>query len=328
MPVTTLAAEEGFARAGHPRNPAVMRATASEDQGRASTLSMDSTLANISHIPSIADEDDLPPPIPPKDPQKANFSSAFVHSKPMTLAYSSPPAPGYARRKEVPSELAYTTQSEAPYTPPRVLRSSPRVKSPEERARLRLEAQQRRKEEERRVREEEAQRQAMLKQQREEELRYEQEEEERRLARLEEEKRHALIERARREREMQLEEEQKEREAELRREQEKARRLEQARRFEEERQEIERRSAEVARKKEEQRQLSQSRRKERMREVREQFSKSRKGASDTIWLNGTITMQTSIALAWKRRYFELTEDAVLFYRDSLVKLLTHDVRKN
>lgn len=314
MPVATLLPQESLARVDHLPKPSAMRAFASEDQGRVSTLSVNS--AHMSHIPSIADEDDLPPPpIPPKD----SVQKLYPRSKPMAVAYSSPPAFGHIQRKEVPNEIGYS-RIERPYSPPRVPRSPPRPLSPEERAKLRLELQQRRKEEERVAREEEARRQAELKRQKEEELRLEREEEEHRLARIEEEKRHALAERARREREMLLEEEQKEREAELKKEQDRARRFEQTRRFEEERQELERRSAEIARKKDEQRRLDQSRRKQRMREIQEEFSRNRlDGPPNTILLTGTVTIQTSLSLAWKRRFFELTESSVLFYRDSVVR---------
>lgn len=92
----------------------------------------------------------------------------------------------------------------------------------------------------------------------------------------------------------------------------------QAKRLEEERQESERRAAEAARKREEQRRASDVMRKQRMKEIQAKFAKAGRFGSDAVLLSGVVTVQTSVSNSWKRRFFELKSDALLFYRDSQV----------
>lgn len=200
------------------------------------------------------------------------------------------------------------------FSPPRVI-----PRSPEERAQLRLEAQKRREAEELRAQREEEERQARLNREKEEALRRAQEEEERRRAKLEAEKQHALAERARREREAQLEEERKHRELELRKQLERERRILQAKRLEEERRESERRAAEAAKKREEQRRAAELLKKKRMKEIQEKFTQAGRFGSDPALLTGVVTIQTPVSTTWKRRFFELKGESLVFYRDAQVR---------
>lgn len=199
----------------------------------------------------------------------------------------------------------------------------PRVLSPSDRARIRLEAQRKRETEEAEAQREEAERQARLKAEKEEMLRLAVVEEDQRLARIEEEKRRALAERARREMQTRLEEERRFMEAEIRREQERERRLEQARRLEEERIASERRAAEAAQRHEEEKRLMQEKRRQRMKEIQQKFAG--KSDVDPVLLSGSITIQTSTSISWKRRFFELTSNELLFYRDSRVCFISYSV---
>lgn len=247
-----------------PQSPRA-RVSASESTGRSSPSLLKPIMTHMPRISSEIEEGDRPPPTPPKDPRQGRSASAFVKSASTGSAFGAVRPRGgiyMSDEDEVvisPGALG-ERRSYMSFTPPRVI-------SPAEKARLRLEAQKRREEEELQAQREEEERQARLKRRKEEAMRQAQEEEERRVARLEEEKRFALAERARREREAQLEEEHRLQELETRRRQEKERRVLQAKRLEEERQESERRAAEAARKREEQRRASDVMRKQRMKEM-------------------------------------------------------------
>ena len=116
MPASTPPAEDSFPLMRSPRNAAVKRTASPRDEGRTSTMSGADSLAHMPHIPSIVDEDDLPLPIPPKDPRKPNAASTSTYSKLMAVAFSSPPAFGYTQRKD---DMGYPL-AEGSYTPPRV----------------------------------------------------------------------------------------------------------------------------------------------------------------------------------------------------------------
>lgn len=295
-----------------PQSPRA-RVTASEGQGSQSLISKSNTV-HLPHIPS--DTEDGPPPTPPKESREESPMSAFVKSASTGSTFGT-------TRQRVGS---YMSDGDEVVISPGSLgerrsymsfmssRAPPRVVSPTEKAKHRLEAQKRREAEELQVQREEAERQARLKREKEEALRQAEAEEERRRARLEEEKRQALAERARREREAQLEEEHRLQELETRKRQEKERRILQAKRLEEERQEAERRATEVAKKREEQRRVSDVTRKKRMKEIQKQFTE----AGQPLLLTGYVTMQTSVSNTWKRRFFELKKGTLVFYRDSQV----------
>ncbi|KAI5121878.1 hypothetical protein M0805_001084 [Coniferiporia weirii] len=301
-----------------------VRGVASESQGRDSdVLATVGNLIRRSRISSDTDEG-RPPPTPPKDPMQKNSATVFVRSASMSPAYghSRPHTAGYMSDE---SEIATGPGARRSHTEFAHQRGPPRVVSPAEKTKLRLEAQKQRMEEEQAAQQEEAERQARLKRQKEESLKQAQEEEDRRLAKLEEEKRRALLERARKEREERLEEDRRLRQMELRKQQEKERRLEQTRRLEEERQEIERRVAEAARKREEERRQTELRRRLRIREIQEKFKHVAHSEADPVLLTGAVTMQTSMSISWKRRFFELTRNRLTFYRDSLDRASPLDI---
>ncbi|KAH8116314.1 hypothetical protein DFH11DRAFT_1579887 [Phellopilus nigrolimitatus] len=330
MPSEPRSSADSGSGYGSPQSPRV-RGTASDSQGRRSPTPT-GLYAHMPSIPSEFDESQFAPPTPPKDPVRS--ASAFVKSASMSplghTGYRSASEIGWdqpssrARAYSKP-ELAYMSDGDEVVISPGSLNRrrgqmdfahpnrESRVLSPAEKARIRLEMQKQRDAEEQRALQEEALRQERLKREKEETLRQAQEEDERRLAKLEDEKRRALIERARREREAQLEEERRLREMELRKLQAKERRMEQTRRFEEERREIERRASDAARKREEELRLTDQMRRQRMKDIQKKFA-GRSG-TDSVLLTGSVTVQASMSISWKRRFFELTEKALTLYRD-------------
>ena len=141
-----------------------------------------------------------------------------------------------------------------------------------------------------------------------------------------------MAEKAKRERDLQREEERKAREMEERRLKEKERRTALARKLEEDRERNERRIQEAARRKEEERKLAETKRRARMKEIQAKYADQI--GLRPIMLEGSITVQTSSCISWRRRYFELTAHSMLFFRDSQViigyqyigvKQLMHDV---
>ncbi|EJD07434.1 uncharacterized protein FOMMEDRAFT_16102 [Fomitiporia mediterranea MF3/22] len=304
---------------GLPQSPRA-RVVASESQAR----KLPSLSHDLPRIPSEFDED--PPATPPKDISQGRSASAFVKSASTgsTFDTSHQRVTSFMSDGDevVISPGSLNNRGSNGFSLPR---SPPRVVSPSERARLRLEAQKKREAEELQAQREEAERQERLKRQKEETLRQAQEEEERRRARLEEEKQRALAERARREREAQLEEEHRLQELETRKRQEKERRMLQAKRLDEERQEAERRAAEAAKRREEQRRASDVMRKQRMKEIQAKFAQAGRLGSAPALLSGAVTVQTSVSNSWKRRFFELKSDSLIFYRDSQDKTVALDV---
>jgi len=197
---------------------------------------------------------------------------------------------------------------------PQRFRYAPRLLSPEDKARLRLEHQRQREAEEKQAIQEEAERQARLKETKMQMMRQAEEEEQRRLETMEEEKRHALQERSRREAERLEEERRKARMMEIKKQEARERKLEQARLLEEERKQAELRAEEAARKKEEDRRVLEANKKAKMKEIQEKFSN--KAGTDPVLLTGSVTVQTSMSLEWRRRFYELTDSAMRFFRDA------------
>ena len=119
--------------------------------------------------------------------------------------------------------------------------------------------------------------------------------------------------------EAQMEEEHRQQELETRRRQERERRLLHARRLEEERQENERRAAEAAKRREEQRRASDRVKQQRMSEIQSRYASFGVGNTNAVMHSGSVSVQTSGSMSWKRRYFELTGTSIAFYRDSQVR---------
>ena len=271
------------------------------------------------HFPTIPSEyidDNPPPPTPPKkDPNQSPGRASSV------MARSISASPDMARRR---AATYFSDGDEVVIQPGRSSGIypgiTPRVLSPEAKARQRLEAQKKRAQEELQAQKEEEARQARLKREKEAALRQAEKEETLRKMKLEEEKRHALAERARREREAQMEEEHRLQEIETRRRQERERRMLYARRLEEEKLENERRAAEATRRREEQRKVSDTVKQQRMAEIQAKYASFGVMNANAVMYSGNVSVQTSAAMSWKRRYFELTGTAISFYRDSRVRV--------
>lgn len=306
-----------------------MRPYVSADQGRASPVSS-TQVAHVAHIIN-AIEDEKPPPTPPKDfsnkPLPLKSASHFVMRTKSDGMWNQPSRDRAQSRSELPyasdegsDEVAvigsYSARGRSDFSQQRL---PPRVLSPEDRARLRVEEHKKREAERLRAEKDEAEHRARLKREREEMIRIERMEEDMRLARIEEEKRLALAERERRAYEERLEEEHRYREIEARRQRERERRAEQSRQLELERLTAERRAAEAKKRMEEQKRRSEERRRERMKEIQEMIN-LRKGP-DPVLLQGNVTVQSSNSISWKRRFFELTGSKLLLYRDARVSAM-------
>lgn len=278
-------------------------------------------------------KDELPPPTPPKDKidtsplswsrsaGRAQSKESFATKRAFSTSHSDLPylsngademnrtvlRPG-ARSTQVKVNHGSTDSARA--------KSMPRPLSPEEKQRMRMLARKQREEDELQAAQEESARMARIRREKEEMLHDLEREERERLERLHREKEYALAEKARRESERQREEERKAREMEEKRSKEKERRAMLARRLEEDRERNERRIQETARRKEEERKLAEVKRKAKMKEIQSRYA-DRIGTRPVL-LEGSVTVQTSASISWKRRYFELTTHAVEFYRDSQV----------
>lgn len=192
------------------------------------------------------------------------------------------------------------------------------ILDPEEKARRRIEAQKRREMEEEDAIREEAERQARLKFEKEEILRQEKEEHERRRAILEEDLRQASAERARKEEEMRELDERKRKELEEKRKRDKVRRLEESRRLEEWRQDQARQVEEHARRKEELKRQAEEEKRARIQLVEATVSSNSESES---LLTGWVTMQTNESLVWKRRFYRVIRETIMFYRSPQVCFL-------
>ncbi|KLO13253.1 hypothetical protein SCHPADRAFT_940502 [Schizopora paradoxa] len=279
--------------------------------------------------------DALPPPTPPKDSKFLSSLSTSIPSKHLfyrsharnesggsrsNLAYLSDrieekdyghsqlspvslvSSDGVVRRRSDPKH------ANLPPTPP------VRMLTPEEKAHLRMEAQKRREEEERRSLEEEEAWQARIKREKAKIIRQAEAEESRRLLRIAEEKRLAAAEKARREAEAQEEEERRLNEMERRKQAAKERQLENSRRIEEELRQAARRADELAKKQDEERRRSEENRRIKLKDIQEKFKE--KSVTGSVLISGNVTIQTSMSVSWKRRFFEFSGDALLFYRDA------------
>ncbi len=282
---------------------------------------------------------DLPPPTPPKDSKFLLNLSTAIPNKHHPYYRPASDESGGSR-----SDLAYLSdrinekgEDERRFSPVSLVssdgavrrRSDPkhanlpptppvRMLTPEEKAQLRMEAQRRREQEERRSLDEEEAWQARIKREKAKIFRQADMEESRRLLRIAEEKRLAAAEKARREVEAQEEEERRVRDLELRKQAAIERRAENAHRVEEELRQAARRAEELAKKQEEERRRSEENRRVKLKDIQEKFKA--KSASDTVLISGNVTIQTSMSVSWKRRFFEFSGDALLFYRDSQVTL--------
>ena len=102
---------------------------------------------------------------------------------------------------------------------------------------------------------------------------------------------------------------------ELRRQKERERRRRETQELEAKMKEMELRAAEAAKKKAEQRRMTEASKKQRMKTIQDKYARA-----NGVLLAGSVTVQTSMSISWKRRYFELSRNALAFYRDSQVRI--------
>lgn len=192
------------------------------------------------------------------------------------------------------------------------LRGPPNFGDPHTRSEQRERARRAAEAEERKTRREEAARQARIKAQRAAEAQQAEEAERARRTQLERDLAHKVAARLAREEEERQEEERRVREREERRRRGAEKRAETARRFEEWKLEETRRREELARAEEE----LKSRAIERREAARAAAAKRRREsrlAGDNLLLSGWLTVQSSGSVAWRRRYFQLTDTVLRLY---------------
>ena len=211
------------------------------------------------------------------------------------------------------------TASEPATRPPTYLsmRGPPNFGDPTMRSELREAARRASEAEERAALREEAARQARIKWLREEEARKAAEEEEERLAQLERDLARSAAMRIAREEEERAEEDRRMRERNERRKRDAERRAEVARRLEEQRLEEVRRLEEAARAEEELKRKAMERR-DAARFAGAKRRRESRLAGDSVLLSGWVTVQNSGSVAWRRRYFQLTDTSMRFYNKEKV----------
>jgi hypothetical protein len=188
--------------------------------------------------------------------------------------------------------------------------------SPAEKAQKRIDAQRKRQGEEAAAMREEADRQAQLKLIRKELQLQEQEEDERRRAQAMEEAKRVAAQRARKAKKQQEEDERMTRELQERKQLEHERRMEETRKLEKWRREQAKMNAEEARRKKVAEMAAEEDRKSKIQQVEAKF---KKGGAESLKA-GWVTVQTNETLTWKRRYFVLNGDTMVFHRSPKVSL--------
>ena len=213
-----------------------------------------------------------------------------------------------------PVPVARTASEPATYLS---MRGPPDFGDPAMRSELREAARRASEAEERAALREEAARQARIKWLREEEARKAAAEEEERLAQLERDLARSAEVRMAREKEERAEEERRTRERIERRQRDAERRADVARRLEEQRLEEVRRLEEVARAEEELKRKAMERR-DAARFAGAKRRRESRLAGDSLLLSGWVTVQNSGSVAWRRRYFQLTDTLIRFYNKEKV----------
>lgn len=141
---------------------------------------------------------------------------------------------------------------------------------------------------------------------------------------FQEAQRRRAADRLRREQQRREEEERERREAEERRIAAQKRRIEEARRAEERRKEEQRRQEERERREEERKRSQEAERQARMREIQRRFDSLRLSAG--ILLTGYVSVQPAGSIIWRRRFFQLQADSMLFFKNAEVFLFALFVR--
>jgi len=133
---------------------------------------------------------------------------------------------------------------------------------------------------------------------------------------FEEAQRRRAADRLRREQIRREEEEREQRAAEARRIAAQERRIEEARRAEERRKEEQRRQEERQRKEDARKRSMEEERIGRMKEIQRKFDTLRLTAG--ILLTGYVSVQPSSSIVWRRRFFQLQSDCMLFFKNAEV----------
>ena len=221
------------------------------------------------------------------------------------------------REKALPSAPEPVTRTASEPAAFLSLRGPPNFGDPRMRSEQRQAARRAAEAEERAVRQEEVARQARIKAQRAAEAQQAEEEERARRAQLEQDLAHKAAARAAREEAERAEEERRVREREERRRRSAERRAEETRRAEEWQREEERRREEAVRAEEELKRRAIERREAARVAAAKRRRESRLDA-DSVLLSGWVTVQNSESIAWRRRYFQLTDAVMRLYHREVV----------
>jgi len=262
-------------------------------QGRQATLTV-SRLEDLT-VDAILDSMPLPPSAP-------SAPSAMVRSS----------SDAQDREKELPRAPGPVTRTSS--SPPIyvTMRGRPNFGDPHTRSEQREAARRAAEAEARATRREEVARQARIKSQRETEAQEAEAAERSRRAQLERDLAHKAAVRTAREEMERAEEERRAREREERRRRGAEKRAEAARKFEEWKLEEVRRREEQIRTEEELRRRANERR-EAAREAAAKRRRESRLPGDSVLLSGWVTVQTSGSIAWRRRYFQLTDTVLRLY---------------
>ena len=248
--------------------------------------------------------------------------------------------PDYSSLPPIPDEMGVVHRPSSPRVPPKASTVAPHSRSatsripiaasrvtpaqrrvatistPEEADLRRREAQRRKEQEEQEAAREEALRQARLKQEKQQEMLEAEREEAARKAALEQELRHAAEERRKRLAIEQEAEALSNMVAAERKRQEKERRRQEALKQQQLRAELEERRRSQERERMSWRERIVRERRARVAKLEAQKTKNSRGL--TVLLTGWLTVQSEDYLSYKRRYFQLREDALLLYKDAEV----------
>ncbi|RPD64307.1 hypothetical protein L226DRAFT_533598 [Lentinus tigrinus ALCF2SS1-7] len=256
----------------------------------------------------------------------------------IVISHQVRPPPNYAKLPPIPDEMGVMPAPESPTVPLKVgmahsrsatsripiaasrmtatQRRAATISTPEEAELRRREARRRKEQEEEEAMREEAARQARLKREKEQQLLEAAREEAARKAALEQELRRAAEERRKREA--------IEREAEAlssmvaaeRKRQDRERRRQETAKMQRMRHELEEQQLAQVRERQAWRERVDRERRELVARLQSQKTKNPRGL--TVLLTGWVTVQSEDCLSYKRRYFQLREDALLLFKDAEV----------
>ncbi|KAI0065630.1 actin depolymerizing protein [Artomyces pyxidatus] len=209
-------------------------------------------------------------------------------------------------------------QSEGPVGGPSTLHPQrpfpPDFGSPAERARRRMEHKMHQEAEEREAERQEAARQARIKAEKAEMLRRFEEEEHRRRISLEDELHRVAEVRAQREEDEREEEHERAMQKEAKRQADLEKRLVETRRLQEYRREEQRRSEELAQQEAESRRVAEDKRR-RARSLADQVRREKAAAGASVLLNGWVSIQVTDSVVWRRRHFQLDNNALKLFKN-------------